>query len=312
MISVQFDYAAPDSLEAAVKLLNDDHSAVILAGSHSLIAALKQPSLSPSLLVDLLKIPGLQGIRREANGVLEIGGMTTLDQVAASKEVKENFHALAEAAHSIGDAQIRNWERIGDLFAYRDLARDLPAVALALEATFQIVGVSGSKTIGVQELIPLAVQAEWMPQEIILSLKFPPCTPETGTAYQCLRHPASSYVICGIAALVEPSVNQVSVGKCRVAVAGALSYPIRLSQVEAAMEGKAPTSENIAAAAKLAAENVTTALATREDLTILSDLYASAEYRTHLIGVLTKRALMLAAKRSSFVANIGHGDSTLW
>jgi carbon-monoxide dehydrogenase medium subunit len=97
-----------------------------------------------------------------------------------------------------------------------------------------------------------------------------------------------------------------------VAVAGALSYPIRLSQVEAAMGGKAPTSENIAAAAKLAAENVTTALATREDLTILSDLYASAEYRTHLIGVLTKRALMLAAKRSSFVANIGHGDSTLW
>jgi carbon-monoxide dehydrogenase medium subunit len=228
--------------------------------------------------------------------------MTTLDQVAASREVQENFPALAEAAHSVGDAQIRNWQRIGDPFAYRDLACDLPAVALALEATFQTVGVSGSHAMGAEEFLRLAVQAQWMPHEIVSSIDFPACAPGTGTAYQSLRHPASTLAICGVAALVAPSANQVSVGKCRVAVTGALSYPIRLPKVEAALEGKAPTAENMAAAAKLAAENAIALAADREGITILSDLYASAEYRTHLISVLTKRALTEATKRAKFGA----------
>ncbi len=302
MIPVQFDYAAPASLEEAVKLLKNDERAQILAGSHSLIASLKQGRACPPLLIDLLKIPSLSGIRCEANGLLQIDAMTTLDQVAASREVQENFPALAEAAHSVGDAQIRNWQRTGDLFAYRDLACDLPAVALVLEATFQTVGVSGHHAMGAEELLRLAVESQWILQEIVSSIDFPPCVSWTGTAYQSLRHPASALAICGVAALVEPSANQVSVSKCRVAVTGALSYPIRLPQVEAAMEGKAPTAENIAAAAKLAAENVTTAVAAREELTILGDLYASAEYRTHLSIVLTKRTLTEATKRAKFAS----------
>ncbi|NCR65210.1 MAG: hypothetical protein GPJ14_01055 [Microcystis aeruginosa G11-01] len=307
MISVQFDYAAPDSLEAAVKLLNDDHSAVILAGSHSLMAALKQGGFSPPLLIDLLKIPDLGGINRQANGALEIGSMTTLANLAESKEVKDNFTALAEAANGIGDPQIRNWQRIGDIFGYGDLACDLPTVALALEATFETVGVSGKHdTHSTQDLLSRAVPASWMLPDIVCKLHFPACREGTGTAYLSLRDPASRSAICSVAALVEPGVDRVTVSKCRVAVGGALSYPIRLTQVEAALEGKEPTAANIADAAQLAIVNVTAALATRDDLTIRSSLYASAEYRTHLIGVLTKRALMLAAKRSSFIADMGH------
>ncbi|MDJ0719184.1 MAG: FAD binding domain-containing protein [Prochloraceae cyanobacterium] len=298
MIPVRFDYTAPENLEASVKLLSENQGAQILAGGHSLIEAMKRGQISPSLLIDLGKIKSLQGIEHEAKGFLQIGAMTTYDKVARASEIRENYSALAEAANSIGDPQIRNWGRIGDIFAYRDLACDLPAAALALEATFNSVGTRGNRTIVADEFVVLCFEMQWQLNEIITSIDFPDPTTGAGSTYECIKHPASSCAVCGIAASIEPSNN--TVGKCRVAVTGATSYAIRLLEVENAMEGKTPTAENIALAAKLAKENAIGALKTNEGLTILSDLYASAEYRTHLIGVLTQRALFRAAERAKF------------
>ncbi len=298
MIPVRFNYTAPENLETAVKLLSENQGAQILSGGHSLIEAMKRGKISPSLLVDLGKITSLQGIKHEAKGFLQIGAMTTYDKVARASQIRENYSALAEAANKIGDPQIRNWGRIGDIFAYRDLACDLPAAALALDATFNSVGTRGNRTIAADEFILLGFQMQWKLNEIITSLDFPAPTPGTSSTYECIKHPASGYAVCGIAASLEPSNN--AVGKCRVAVTGATSYAIRLLQVETAMEGKTPTAENIAVAAKLAKENAIAASKTNEKLTILSDVYASAEYRTHLIGVLTQRALFRAAEQAKF------------
>lgn len=303
MIPVQFDYIAPENIKAAITLLNKNEGARILAGGHSLIEAMKQGSISPSLLIDLQKIIDLQGIKHpgETSSILQIAAMTTYAQVAFNPKIQENYHALAEAANSIGDAQIRNWGRVGDIFAYRDLARDLPAVLLALEATLKTVGQNGTKILSADEFILLCLQKQWELNEFVTSINFSPFVSGTGSAYESVRHPASNHAICGIAVLVEPSANN-TIGKCRVAVTGATSHAIRLSQVEAAIEGKTPIAENIAAAAKLATKNVITAKETNQRLTILSDFYASAEYRTHLIGVLTKRTLTRAIGRVMFDA----------
>ena len=288
MIPVQFNYKAPENLEAATKLLSEHQGAQVLAGGHSLIAAMKSGKISPPLLVDLKKIKSLEGIKQEEKSFLKVGAMTAYDKVANTSEVRKNYSALAEAANNIGDAQIFNWERIGNIFAYSDLACDVQAVALVLEANFKSVSTSVNHIIVADKFIPLGFQRQWKLNEIITSLDFPEPTPGSSSAYECIKHPASGYAVCGLAASITIQASNNIISKCRVAVTGATSYAIRLPQVETAMEGKIPTIENIAVAAQLAKENVLETSKTHEQLNILSDVYASAEYRTHLTGLLKK------------------------
>jgi aerobic carbon-monoxide dehydrogenase medium subunit len=289
MIPVQFEYAAPASLEAAVKLLRDNAGALILSGSHSLIAEMKQGNISPSQLIDLSKIDGLRGIKFQADGILRVNVLTTCAQLAGSGEIQGKYSALGEAAIGIGDAQIRNWQTIGDVFAYRDLTSDLPAIALVFDAVFNTLDTEGNHAVKAEEFIAASFSNNWQSREIVTSIDFPPHVSGSGSAYQAFKHPASNHTLCGVAALVQRESNG-TVSKCRVAVTGATPRALRLIQVEAAMEGKVLSPENIAAAAKLAGEGVNA---------IASDRYASAEYRYHLMEVLAKRTVSLALERSS-------------
>lgn len=302
MITTQFDYAAPESLEVAVKLLKEHDEARVLAGGHSLLSAMKLGRISPSLLVDLRKINCLQGIKlpHETDGILQIGTMSTYAEVAADLEIQKNYRALAEAANSIGDAQIRNWGRIGDVFAYRDLASSLLAVALALEAKFQMINSDGAFTISASQLIINAFENNLKPSDIVTAIDFPAYVIGTSSVCENIKHPASGNSICGIAVLIEQSSDGI-VNKCHVAATGITTYAIRLPEVEIALINKMPTIENIANAANYASESVTkNRLVADNKLSLLSDYYASAKYRTHLCNVLTKKALFRATKKSFY------------
>jgi len=291
MIPVRFDYVAPDSLQEAVQLLSQNVGASILAGGHSLMPDMKLRRMAPSLLVDLRKLQALRGIGgRESAGALRIGAMTTCAEIAASEEVRKNYHALAEAALSIGDPQVRNCSTIGGNLAYNDPAADLPAVALAFEATINTVGPDGTRAILANELIIGPFKTRLAPSEIITSVDFPAHVAGAGSAYEKFKHPASGYAICGIAAMVVPVANG-TVGKCRVAVTGAASRATRLRAVETALEGHEPSVGNIAAAAGRVLD---------EELSFATDLFASAEYRAHLTQVLIERALTRAVERAGF------------
>lgn len=300
MISTQFDYAAPESLEVAVKLLKEHNEARVLAGGHSLIAAMKLGRISPSLLIDLRKISCLQGIKlpNEADNILQIGAMNTYAEVAADPEIQKNYLALAEAANSIGDAQIRNWGRIGDIFAYRDLASSLFAVALTFEATLRMIDSDGSFTISASQFIINAFENNLKPSEIVTAIDFPAYVPGISSVYENIKHPASGNSICGIAVLVEQSSDGI-VNKCHVAATGITTYAIQLPEVEKALINKVPTIENIANAANYASESITkNRLVADNKFSLLSDHYASAKYRTHLCNVLAKKALFRATNKS--------------
>jgi aerobic carbon-monoxide dehydrogenase medium subunit len=289
MIPGQFNYIAPDSLQEAVQLLSQNVGASILAGGQSLITDIKLRRMAPSLLVDLRKLQTLCGIGgRESNGALRIGAMTTCAEIAASEEVRKNYHALAEAALSIGDPQVRNCSTIGGNLAYNHPAADLPAVALVFEATINIVGPDGTRAIPANELIAEPFKTRLAPSEIITSVDFPAHVARAGSAYEKFKHPASGYAICGIAAMVGPVANG-AVGKCRVAITGAASRATRLRAVENALEGHEPTAGNIAAAA---------GRALGEELSFTTDLFASAAYRAHLTQVLIERAMTRAVERA--------------
>jgi carbon-monoxide dehydrogenase medium subunit len=201
-------------------------------------------------------------------------------------EVQANCQALVEAAHSIGDAQVRNWSTLGGNLADGDPKADLAVAVLALEATLYVVGPYGSRTIGADEFFIGPFETA-LRGEIIKEIKFSAAPTRSGSAYEKFKNPANSYPICGVAAAVVLN-EQNSVAKCRVAVTGVTAHPTRLRQVEAALEKAAATPQNINAAAEQASTG----------LTFVSDLFASDEYRAQLTRVLTERALTRAVERA--------------
>lgn len=291
MIPVQFDYAAFDSIEESVRQLKENENAKIIAGGQSILTNMKlQPLLllAASMLIDLRRISALHGLSWTEKNGLQIGAMTTYDEIAASQEVQGQYSALAEAVTLIGDHQVRNRGTIGGSLANNDPAADLPAVVLAFEAKITAVGSNGvRRKIPAEDFFKGPFKTALASDEIITSVNFPACPDAAGSAYEKVKNPASGFAICAIAALVELSSDK-TVNKCRIAVTGAAESVKRLKKVEAALQGKEPTLDNIAAAAS----NVNT-----EGLSFSSDLHASAEYRAHLAQVLAERAIARAVER---------------
>ena len=143
MIPAEFDYAAPDSLEEAIRTLADGgEDAKLLAGGHSLIPLMKLRLAAPTLLVDLRKVPGLHGISRE-NGSWRIGALTSHAEI----EHTPDLGIVAGAAGTIADPQVRNRGTIGGSLAHGDPASDLPAVMLIVEGSVTLQGASGQRTV---------------------------------------------------------------------------------------------------------------------------------------------------------------------
>src|SRR5215469_15207225 len=145
MFPAKFAYAAPQSLQEAIGLL-DDPEAKVIAGGHSLLPLMKLRLAQPKLLVDIGRIPGLSYIRRE-DGQLAIGAMTTYRQIEFSDEVHQAAPVLAEATAEVGDPAVRAKGTLAGALAHADPAGDMPAVALALGGTIVAVGPKGEREI---------------------------------------------------------------------------------------------------------------------------------------------------------------------
>ena len=283
----EFGYSAPHSLDEAVTLLANNAGARVLAGGQSLLVEPNRSRLATSLLVDLRKIEGLGSVERQQDGSVKIGSMTTLTAIARNGLIRETYPALAEAAQMTGDAQERNRATVGGNLADADPAADLPALMLALDAQVQVVGPKGSRTIPADGLITGANKTALRADDVITAVTLPAAAGGTGTAYERSTHPATLHALCGVAASVTLAGDG-SVSGCRVAITGAADHAARLHSVESALTGKLPSPAALAAAASHAGDG----------LTFRTDLFASADYRAHLAGVLTERALAQAIGRA--------------
>src|SRR5262245_62432405 len=150
MIPPAFDYLRPGSVDEAVAALATGDEAKLLAGGQSLLQLLRLRLTFPSVLVDLGRVDELRGVREEA-GELIVGAMTTHADVASSNLVRSRCGLLSAAAATIGDPAIRHRGTLGGSLAHADPAGDLPAVAVALDATLVADGYSGSRTIQASE-----------------------------------------------------------------------------------------------------------------------------------------------------------------
>lgn len=286
MYAADVNYLRAGSIGEAAAMLRDNPGAKILAGGHSLIPLLKLRLAAPSVLVDIGRVAELKGITLSA-GVLRIGALTTHADVAGSAVVREQAPALAEAAGHVGDPAVRNRGTIGGNVAHADPASDLPAVLVALDARFLILGPEGSRTIPAGSFFHGMMTTDVGEQDILTAVEVPARIAGQGTAYAKFEHPASRYAVIGAAASVT-----VAKGVCAsaaVALCGLVPRPIRAASVERALVGKALSPEAIATAAARVVDDL--------GQEILGDLYASAEYRKAVAPVYVKRALASAASR---------------
>src|SRR5919198_6040371 len=216
MFPAKFAYAAPNSLQEAVGLL-EDPDAKILAGGHSLLPLMKLRLAQPKLLVDIGRIPGLSYIRSE-DGQLAIGALTTYREIQLAEEVQRRAPVLAEAAHEVGDPQVRAKGTLAGSLAHADPAGDLPAVALALGGVVRVVGPSGERDIDLDGFFVDMLTTALQEREIIREVRLRVQPRGAGAAYQKFDQPASHYALTGICAVV--TLNGGTIGSARMGVTG--------------------------------------------------------------------------------------------
>ena len=283
MISTEFEYSRATSLDDALaKLAATNGAGKFIAGGHSLVPLMKLRLSEPKTLIDIARIPGLSGIRKEGDRI-EIGAGTVHHAVATSVLLEQECPMLAEAARSIGDPQVRNRGTLGGSLAHADPSADYPAAMLALDADIHVKGPKGSRVIKAHEFFQGMFTVDLAPDEIIVGVQF---APVKSAAYAKLYQRASHFAIVGVAAALD--VSDGIVRSARIGLTGASSHATRLTDVEAELAGKALSLDSIKAATAVAG-------ATLEDLS--SDIHASQEYRRAMIPVFTQRALERAMAR---------------
>ena len=288
MFAAEFEYQKVSSVSEAIQLLSSNEDAKILAGGHSLIPMMKLRLAQPPLVIDIGGIDELRGISVD-NGTLSIGALTTHAEIAESHVVQGVAGILWEAAYGIGDPQVRNWGTIGGNVAHADPASDLPTVLTVMDAKFTIQGRGGitsrgTRTVSADDFFVGPLETVLEKNEILTAIEIPVLAENQHAEYAKMAHPATSFAVVGAGVVVTVENNICTAA--RVAVGGLTPKPTRGPTVEAALVGKELTDENIAAATALIDGDLGS--------DIMSDIFASAEYRRAMAAIELKHAIFHA------------------
>lgn len=284
MIPTPFEYARATSLDDALaKLTAAGDGGKLLAGGHSLVPLMKLRLSEPQVLIDIGRLPDLNGVS-EQDGRISIGAATVHHDVATSVVLLARCPAVAEAAASIGDPQVRNRGTIGGSVAHADPSADMPAVLLALDAEIHLKSPRGWRAVKASDFFRGLFTVDMRADEIIANVQF---APVRTAAYAKLHQRASHYAIVGVAAALDVSGGVIT--SARIGLTGATSHPCRLPNVERALAGQPLSKATIDSAAQLAGQELAE---------VNADLHASADYRRAMVQVFARRALSSAMARS--------------
>jgi carbon-monoxide dehydrogenase medium subunit len=283
----EFEYLAPASVDEAAAALASNPGAKVMAGGMSLLPLMKMRLFSPEAVVDIGRIPGLDGIDDRGDHIA-IGALVRHGDTAGSALVAENGRALAEAAAWTGDTQVRNRGTTCGSMAHADVAADQPAGALALGATMVAASSGGTREIAAADFFVDTLTSALNSDEILVEMRIPKAGDGEGSAYDKLgrRGGHSDYAVAGAAAWVKKSNG--TVADARVALTGVGAKPSLAEGTMEAIIGSDGSADAVAAAAARAAEGVN----------VLEDLYGSEEYKAHLARVYVRRALEVALSRA--------------
>jgi aerobic carbon-monoxide dehydrogenase medium subunit len=266
MIPAAFEYERVDSVEAAIAALQADDGAKLLSGGHSLLPQMKLRFVMPTRLIDIGRLRDISYVREDGDAVA-VGALTRYHDLQANDALRELCPIVASVAGQVGDPQVRHMGTIGGSVAHADPAGDMPAVLLALGATFVATGSGGSREIAADDMFPGLFQSALANDEVLTEIRVPKTT---GWSYQKFTRRAMDWAVVGVAAVrMNGSVN--------VSLTNMGLTPMRASGVEEALAG--------------GADPATAAERADEGSAPPSDSFGSEEYRRALSKVLVRRAL---------------------
>ncbi|MFD4325540.1 FAD binding domain-containing protein [Nocardioides sp. NPDC058538] len=281
MIPASFDYVAPTTVEEALAALAQyGDEAKIIAGGQSLLPVLRMRLNAPEWVIDLGRIDSLRGVRDEGAAIF-VGAMTRHSDVATDPLVAEHAALVARATATVADEQVRHRGTFGGALAHADPAGDLGAPALALDAEFVIAGPAGERVVAGSDFFQGLFETAVSDDELLIGVRIPKHTGWTAH-YEKFVRVAHQWPICAVGATLKVSGGVIEGAAIGLTNMG--STPLRAAGVEQALVGQQATEEVVRNAAALAADGAEPP----------SDLNGDADYRRHLVTVLTRRAITKA------------------
>ncbi len=282
-----FEYLAAASVEEAIAALAaHDGDAKVIAGGQSLVPMLNFRLLEPALLVDINKVPGLNFIEPDGDG-LRIGALTRHHALETSDLVRARFPVLSHAMSHVAHLAIRNRGTIGGSLSHADPAAELPMMAVLLNATIVIAGSSEGRELTAADFFEGALTTGLADDELVTEIRFPALPAGTGWGFEEFAQRSGDFAMAAAAATISLSGSKA--GEVRLALMGVGEIPLRVEAAEAALSGTS-----------LECSDIDTAVAAVDDvIDPMSDVHASADYRRHLAKALTRRVLVQAWQRAN-------------
>ncbi len=282
-----FAYSAPASLADALTVLaGAGADGKVLAGGQSLLPILNMRLAAPAHIIDINRIPDLAFVRVEDGGV-RIGALARHADVERDDSAFDALPLLRQALRLVAHPVIRNRGTTVGSLAHADPSGEMTAVLALTGGTVEVARQGSTRTVGADEFFVAPLESAVEPGELALSAHFPAPPPHTGTAFLEVARRHGDYAVCGLAAMVTLGPG----GTVEVARAAYISVgptPVVLDLTDA-VHGQVIAAADWAAAGRLAQDQVDPE----------PDIHASADYRRHLVGVLTGRALREAAGRAA-------------
>ena len=285
----RFELAVPESVDDCLKILAGRGSgAKVVAGGTDLLPQMKNGVLKPAFVIDLSGVADLRVLQGDDGGGLGIGASVTARQLELDPRVRSHYPALAESAALVGSLQIRNLATVGGNLCNAAPSADMAPPLLALDAVAVIAGPKGRRRVPLAEFFLGVRHTVLAPDELLMELVVP-AAPAHGSGGSYLRHtPRRELDIAVVGVASQVTLRDGVCAMARIALAAVAPIPLRATAAEQALIGQALTAAQIERAAGLAAE------AARP----ISDQRGSAEFRVHLVRVLTRRTLRTALERA--------------
>ena len=271
----EFEYLRPKTMEEAIAFrCEHEGCSVLLNGGTDIVIQLRERLIAPQYVIDIKHIPGLKQITFSKEDGLYIGACVTMNEIGDNEDVKTYYPFLAEAAYSVGSKQVRNRATsVGNIVNASPLC-DTGTPLYVCEAKMCMEGKNGKREVPISDFITFVRKTVLMPDEIVTGIKVPYVEGTKGIFTKVSRRKEVDLsTICGTVLKMGDHY--------RIAFGAVAPTPIRLPKTESLLDGKNLTLELIEEAAKLA----------RTEVSPISDIRASKEYRLDVVEVTVRRSL---------------------
>ncbi len=284
-----FEYEAPETLASALEILSrHGNSARLLAGGTDIIDQIRNGRRSPDLLVDVKKIPELNELKTDANG-LHVGAAVPCYQIYGHEEILANYIALADSCKIIGGIQIQSRASVGGNLCNSGPAADSIPSLIALRAMCHIAGKNGTREVAVEDFCTAPSENVLQPDELLVTLTLPVPHPNSGSHYRrFIPRNEMDIAVVGVGAAVVLDDAKENIVSARIALGAVAATPLFAEEASNLLAGQPITDDIITQAAEAA----------RAIATPIDDHRGTAEFRLHVTGVLVERVLKQAIEQA--------------